>query len=118
MAVVHSELANLLAIPQEPEVLAGAVSAATATDYMMDENSSFCFFGRVSMAKIATAAACGALVFATRLDRALANRKCGSIVWGQDFESPSIEEVLQQQDGEAFYPVGDPPGCVLPSTST
>lgn len=57
-----------------------------------------------------------ALVFATLLPEALARRTCGEVVWQQTFETPSIDEILTEVDGEAFYPVGDPPGCVLATT--
>lgn len=57
-----------------------------------------------------------ALVLATLLPEALAQGTCGEVVWEQSFESPSIDDILKEVDGEAFYPVGDPPGCVLATT--
>lgn len=55
----------------------------------------------------------GAFALTSLLSRALAQGTCGEVVWEQKFESPTIDELLQEADGEAFYPVGDPPGCVL-----
>lgn len=55
----------------------------------------------------------GAFALTSLLSRALAQGTCGEVVWEQKFESPTIDELLQEADGEAFYPVGDPPGCAL-----
>lgn len=47
------------------------------------------------------------------LARATEPSTCGEILWEQSFESPSISSILQTYDGESFFRVADPPGCVF-----